>query len=35
MARQENDPVTVRLLEDILGETEEHAHRLASILGKA
>jgi bacterioferritin len=34
MARQENDPVTLRLVEDILGETEEHAHRLAAILDK-
>lgn len=34
LARKEGDPVTLRLVEDILGETEEHAHRLAAILDK-
>jgi bacterioferritin len=32
LARKEDDPVTLRLVEDILGETEEHAHKLAAIL---
>ena len=35
LARKEGDPVTLRLVEDILGETEEHAHKLAAILDKA
>jgi len=35
LAGAEGDVVTVRLAEDILGETEEHAHRLATILEKA
>ena len=35
LARKEDDPVTLRLVEDILGETEEHAHKLATILEKA
>ena len=35
LARKEDDPVTLRMLEDILGETEEHAHTLAAILEKA
>ena len=30
----EDDPVTRRLLEDILGETEEHANSLEAVLGK-
>ena len=34
LARKEDDPVTLRLVEDILGETEEHAHKLAGILDK-
>jgi bacterioferritin len=34
LARKEDDPVTLRLVEDILGETEEHAHKLATILEK-
>jgi bacterioferritin len=34
LARKEDDPVTLRLVEDILGETEEHAHKLAAILEK-
>jgi bacterioferritin len=35
LARKEGDPVTLRLVEDILGETEEHAHKLAAILDRA
>ncbi len=35
LARKEDDPVTLRLVEEILGETEEHAHKLATILEKA
>jgi bacterioferritin len=35
LVRKEGDPVTLRLVEDILGETEEHAHKLAAILDKA
>ena len=35
LARKEDDPITLRLVEDILGETEEHAHKLASLLDKA
>jgi len=34
MAEAEDDPVTRRLLEDILGETEEHANQLEAVLGK-
>ena len=34
MAEAEDDPVTRRLLEDILGETEEHANSLETLLGK-
>ena len=34
MADAEDDPVTRRLLEDILGETEEHANKLETLLGK-
>ena len=34
LARKDDDPVTLRLVEDILGETEEHAHKLATILEK-
>jgi bacterioferritin len=34
MADAEDDPVTRRLLEDILGETEEHANSLETLLGK-
>ena len=34
LARKEGDPVTLRLVEDILGETEEHANQLESVLGK-
>ena len=34
MAEAEDDPVSRRLLEDILGETEEHANRLEAVLGK-
>jgi bacterioferritin len=34
LARKEDDPVTLRLAEEILGETEEHAHKLATILEK-
>ncbi len=32
MAREENDPVSRVLLEEILGETEEHAHELQKLL---
>lgn len=35
LARKEDDPVTLRLMEEILGETEEHAHTLATLLDKA
>jgi bacterioferritin len=35
LVRKEDDPVTVRLVEEILGETEEHAHTLAGLLDKA
>ena len=34
MAEAEDDPVSRRLLEDILGDTEEHANRLETVLGK-
>ena len=34
MAEAEDDPVTRRLLGDILGETEEHANSLETLLGK-
>ena len=34
MAEAEDDPVSRRLLEDILGETEEHANQLEAVLGK-
>jgi bacterioferritin len=34
MAEAEDDPVSRRLMEDILGETEEHANQLESVLGK-
>lgn len=34
MAEAEDDPVTRRLLEDILGETEAHANQLETVLGK-
>ena len=33
-AHGEDDPVTVRMLEDILKETEEHARDLEALLGK-
>ncbi|KKK82537.1 hypothetical protein LCGC14_2802410, partial [marine sediment metagenome] len=33
-AEAEDDPVSRRLMEDILGETEEHASRLEAALGK-
>ena len=33
-AEAEDDPVTRRLLEDILGDTEEHANRLEAVLGR-
>ena len=33
-AEAEDDPVTRRLLEEILGETEEHANSLETLLGK-
>ena len=34
MAEQEDDPVTRRLLEDILKDTEEHARDLEAVLGE-
>ena len=34
MAEAEDDPVSRRLLEDILGDTEEHANKLETVLGK-
>ncbi len=34
MAEAEDDPVSRRLLEDILGDTEEHANKLDTVLGK-
>ena len=34
LAEKENDPVTRRLMEDILGDTEEHADKLENLLGK-
>jgi len=34
MAEAEDDPVSRRLMEDILGETEEHANQLESVLGE-
>jgi bacterioferritin len=34
MAEAEDDPVSRRLMEDILGETEEHANQLETVLGK-
>ena len=34
MAEAEDDPVSRRLLEEILGETEEHANSLETLLGK-
>jgi len=33
MAEAEDDPVSRRLMEDILGETEEHANQLEAVLG--
>ncbi len=33
-AQAEDDPVSRRLMEDILGETEEHANKLETELGK-
>ena len=33
MAETEDDPVSRRLMEDILGETEEHANQLEAVLG--
>jgi len=35
IAREEDDPVSRVLLEDILGETEEHAHELRKLLADA
>ncbi|MFQ5814617.1 MAG: bacterioferritin [Anaerolineae bacterium] len=34
IAEAEDDPVTRRLMEDILGDTEEHANKLEAVLGK-
>ncbi len=34
MAEAEDDPVSRRLMEDILGETEGHANKLETVLGK-
>ena len=34
LAEKENDPVTRRLMEDILGDTEGHADKLESLLEK-
>jgi len=34
MAEAEDDPVSRRLMEEILGETEEHANKLEAVLGK-
>ncbi len=34
MAEAEDDPVSRRLLEDILGDTEEHANKLETVQGK-
>ena len=34
MAEAEDDPVSRRLMEEILGETEEHANQLEAVLGK-
>lgn len=34
MADKEDDPVTRRLLEDILKDTEEHANKLETVLGQ-
>ena len=34
MAEAEDDPVSRSLMEDILGETEEHANQLEAVLGK-
>ena len=34
MAAAEDDPVSRRLMEDILGETEEHANQLETVLGQ-
>ncbi len=34
MAEAADDPVSRRLLEDILGETEEHANKLETVRGK-
>jgi len=34
MAEAEDDPVSRRLMEDILGETEEHANQLETVLGQ-
>ena len=34
LAEKENDPVTRRLMEDILGDTEEHADKLENLLEK-
>ena len=33
LAEAEDDPVSRRLMEDILGETEEHANQLEAVLG--
>ncbi|KKM20898.1 hypothetical protein LCGC14_1640900 [marine sediment metagenome] len=33
-AEAEGDPVSRRLLEEILGDTEEHANKLEAVLGK-
>ncbi len=34
LAAKENDPVSRRLMEDILGDTEEHADKLENLLEK-
>ncbi len=34
LAEKENDPVTRRLVEDILGDTEGHANKLENLLEK-
>lgn len=34
LAEQENDPVTRRLMEDILGDTEQHTDTLENLLEK-
>lgn len=33
IAEDEDDPVSRRLMEDILGDTEEHANKLEAVLG--